>query len=303
MIYRSVRGVRRAASNGAPALLLGDALALVKGMPDESVDLVVTSPPYCIGMPYETSRNVEDFLQMHSSLLPECVRVLRPGGSLCWQVGYHTSRFGVEPLDFHVHSILKDLADMHLRNRIVWAFGHGTHATKRFSGRHETIMWYVKGRDYYFDLDPVRVPQKYPGKKHYKGPKKGEYSGNPLGKNPGDVWEIPNVKSKHVEKTAHPCQFPVGLVRRLIRCLTPAGALVLDPFVGSGSAGVAAVLDGRRFVGADIDADYLAIAAGRMSLAEKGEAKHRPLDQPIHTPEPSDPIGIPDHFKLNFELA
>ena len=303
MIYRSIRGLDRAISKDLSALFLGDALKLVKALPDQSVDLIITSPPYCIGMPYETSRSIDDFLQMHWELLPECVRVLKSGGSLCWQVGYHATRFGVEPLDFHIHSIVRGLPDMFFRIRIVWAFGHGTHAPRRFSGRHETIMWYVKGREYQFDLDPVRVPQKYPGKKHYKGPKKGEYSGNPLGKNPGDVWEIPNVKSKHVEKTAHPCQFPVGLVRRLVRCLTVPGALVLDPFAGSGSSGVAALLDGRRFIGADIEESYLTIAAQRLTLAQKGEARHRPLDQPIHTPVPSDPIGIPEHFQLNFELA
>ena len=303
VIYRSVSGAQRAVARGASALFRGDAVELTQALPTGSVDLIVTSPPYCIGMPYETSRSVDDFIRLHELLLPECARVLRPGGSLCWQVGYHTTRLGIEPLDFHVHAIMRGIAEFQLRNRIVWAFGHGTHASRRFSGRHETIMWYSKGREYQFDLDPVRIPQKYPGKKHYKGPKKGEYSGNPLGKNPGDVWEIPNVKSKHVEKTTHPCQFPVGLVQRLVRCLTVPDALVFDPFAGSGSSGVAAVLEGRRFLGADVDSDYVDIAAGRIALAAKGQARFRPFDQPIHTPERGDPIQIPDHFKLSFELA
>src|ERR1041384_3300304 len=92
------------------------------------------------------------------------------------------------------------------------------------------FLRYSKGRRYRFDLNAVRVPQKYPGKKHYKGPKKGKLSGNPKGKNPSDVWEIPNVKSRHVEKTKHPCQFPVALVQRLVRALTLPGSLVVDPF-------------------------------------------------------------------------
>ena len=80
---------------------------------------------------------------------------------------------------------------MSMRNRIVWHFGHGLHASRRFSGRYEVIMWFTKSDDYTFNLDAVRVPQKYPQKKHFKGPRRGELSGNPLGKNPGDVWEIP----------------------------------------------------------------------------------------------------------------
>jgi adenine-specific DNA-methyltransferase len=86
-----------------------------------------------------------------------------------------------------------------LRNRIVWTFGHGLHCQKRFSGRHETILWFTKSDDYKFKLDPVRVPSKYPFKKYFKGPNKGRISSNPLGKNPADVWDIPNVKANRAE--------------------------------------------------------------------------------------------------------
>src|SRR6185437_8997101 len=102
-----------------------------------------------------------------------------------------------------------------------------------------------------FNLDAIRVPAKYPGKKHFKGPNAGKYSGNPLGKNPEDVWNadqyskhgndfwsIPNVKSNHVEKTDHPCQFPVGLIERLVLGLTNPGESVLDPYVGVGSSAI-----------------------------------------------------------------
>src|SRR5207247_751209 len=115
------------------------------------------------------------------------------------------------------------------------------------------------------NLDAVRVPQKYPGKRHYRGDKKGKYSGNPLGKNPSDVWDIPNVKAAHVEKTAHPCQFPVALPGRLIRALTNEGQLVLDPFVGSGSTAVAALMEQRNFIGCDISRHYLGIAKRRLN--------------------------------------
>ena len=69
-----------------------------------------------------------------------------------------------------------------LRNRIIWTFGHGLNSTQRFSGRHEMILWFTKGEQYCFNLDCIRVPQKYPGKRYYKGEHKGELSGNPYGK-------------------------------------------------------------------------------------------------------------------------
>lgn len=302
LIARSTRTAKKRILNGRSSLYLGDALEMLKALPDESVDLILTSPPYCIGMPYENTRNIGDFESMHARLLPECHRVLKRGGNLCWQVGYHVAKNGLEPLDFHVHSIVRKLPEMRFRNRIIWTFGHGTHAKKRFSGRHETVMWYSKGSDYIFDLDEVRVPQKYPGKKHYKGPKKGQYSGNPLGKNPGDVWDIPNVKANHIEKTDHPCQFPISLARRLIRPLCPSAGIVLDPFVGSGSTAIAAVLDGRSFLGVDINAAYLELAAERIALAYDGDLKYRPLDLAIHSPTKSDPVQVPAHFKLGERL-
>jgi adenine-specific DNA-methyltransferase len=106
-------------------------------------------------------------------------------------------------------------------------------------------------------LDPIRIPQKYPNKKYFKGDKRGRLSGNPLGKNPSDVWEIPNVKSNHVEKTEHPCQFPVALVERLVLSMTKEGDLVFDPFIGVGTTVVAALLHNRKSAGADIEKNTL----------------------------------------------
>lgn len=130
---------------------------------------------------------------------------------------------------------------LQMRNRIIWHFGHGLHSKKRFSGRYEVVLWYTKSNEYTFNLDDVRVPSKYPGKRHFKGPKAGQLSGHPLGKNPDDVWNIPNVKSNHVEKTSHPCQFPVGLIERLTLALTNKSELIFDPFAGVASAGVVLV--------------------------------------------------------------
>lgn len=298
LFKRSPLAALKSMETGAEwSVMLGDCLNLLRALPNSSVSLVVTSPPYCMGKEYETSTSVEDFVCAHEALLPEIVRVTKPGGSICWQTGYHVRKNEVFPLDFAVFEIMSRISDVKLRNRIIWTYSHGLHATTRFSGRHETVLWFSKGATNVFDLDSIRIPQKYPGKKHYKGPKKGQFSGNPRGKNPGDVWDIPNVKGNHVEKTLHPCQFPVALAQRLIRALTMPGDVVLDPFLGSGSTGVAAMLEKRRFLGTEIDPSYINIATGRLADACNGRALVRPLDKPIFKPGPGLAVAnSPIHF-------
>lgn len=283
------------------SLFNGDCLQLLKKLPDKSVDLVVTSPPYCMGMEYEKAKTVKDFVRAHKEVLPEIIRVTKSGGSICWQVGYHITNKTAYPLDYAVFSLLENNKKVSLRNRIVWSFAHGLHNSSRFSGRHEIVLWYTKGGKYFFNLDAVRVPQKYPGKRHYKGPSKGEFSGNPLGKNPGDVWEIPNVKGNHIEKTEHPCQYPVALVQRLIRALCPPKGIVLDPYMGSASTGVAAAIESRRFIGAELDGKYFREASTRVATALAGKIAYRPLERPIFQPDPRSEVArVPAHF---FKIA
>lgn len=268
-----------------------DALHFLSELADSSVDLIVSSPPYFMGKEYDTSCSIDDFLTIHEHLLQQLVRVVKMGGSICWQVGHHVHNGVLVPLDALVYGVFSKSDQLKLRNRIVWTFGHGAHCRQRFSGRHETILWFTKGAHYHFNLDAVRVPQKYPGKKHYKGLKRGEPSGNPLGKNPGDVWEIPNVKASHVEKTEHPCQFPVALAQRLIKALCPPNGLVIDPYVGSGSTGIAALLEGSRFLGSDLEAKYVKIARQRFKDLRAGTLKLRPLDLPILIPGEKDSVA------------
>lgn len=259
-------------------------LDYVHGLADESMDLVVTSPPYNIGKAYERRSPLEQYVADQAAIIAECVRVLSPTGSICWQVGNHIAKDGeVVPLDMLLYPLFKNHG-LKLRNRIVWHFEHGLHCTKRFSGRHETILWFTKGDDYVFDLDPVRVPSKYPGKKYFKGPKAGQLSCNPLGKNPGDVWVIPNVKANHVEKTDHPCQFPVELVERLVLSMTKEGGSVLDPYLGVGSSVIAALKHGRKGFGCDIDAGYVATAWDRVRALRAGTLQTRPMNKPVYDP-------------------
>lgn len=282
----AVGPLRRAShfSSDADAVLYeGRCEDLLASMPAGSSQLIVTSPPYNMGKSYERRTSLDLYVETQRNVITAAVRVLADGGSICWQVGNHVDHGEVFPLDTILYPIFKGLG-LRLRNRIVWHFEHGLHASHRFSGRYETILWFTKGDSYYFDLDPVRIPQKYPNKKAFKGPKIGQLTSNPLGKNPGDLWIIPNVKHNHVEKTDHPCQFPIELVERLILSLTRPGDWVLDPYGGVGSSVVAAVLNGRRGAMAETVQKYLSIAADRLNMAEHGELRVRPRSRPIYQP-------------------
>lgn len=274
------------------AIWNGDVEALLAQLPKEPIfDLIVSSPPYNIGKSYESKEALEKYLEWQERILDQLIPRLKKTGSICWQVGNFVDNGQITPLDIEFAPIFKK-HKLQLRNRIIWHFGHGLHTKRRFSGRYETVMWYTKTDDYIFNLDAVRVPAKYPGKKHFKGPNTGKPSGNPLGKNPEDVWNIPNVKSNHVEKTDHPCQFPVGLIERLVLATTNVGALVFDPFAGVASSGVAAAIHGRRFLGCELSSDYANTGLRRLQDALNGTVKYRPHDKPIY-----------DHTQSNLSKA
>ena len=268
----------------------GDCLDLLASMPDGSMRLIVTSPPYNIGKEYEDREPLGAYLEWQEIVIKECYRVLADDGSLCWQVGNFVENGEIVPLDLVLYPIFQRLG-MQMRNRIIWHFGHGLHARKRFSGRYEVILWLTKTDDYIFNLDPVRVPQKYPDKRYFKGPKRGELSGNPLGKNPSDVWSIPNVKANHVEKTGHPCQFPVELVERLVLSMTNENDTVFDPFAGVGSSAIAALMHGRKAVMAEIVPEYVSIMNDRIAQAIEGTLRVRPMDRAVYDPNaPSESV-------------
>lgn len=273
-------------------LFEGDCRDLLRDIPSGFVGLVVTSPPYNLGKPYEQRLHLSEYLAQQTEVIEQCVRVLHPRGSLCWQVGNYVHNGEITPLDIALYPVFQSLG-LRLRNRIVWHFGHGLHTVKRFSGRYEVVLWFTKTDDYVFNLDAVRVPQQYPAKKHFKGPRRGEYSGHPLGKNPGDLWIIPNVKANHVEKTIHPCQFPVELVERLVLALTNEGDWVLDPFMGVGTTAVASLVHGRRAMGAEVVSEYVRIARDRIRLGEEGGLRIRPMERAVYDPERPGPSMPP----------
>jgi len=272
-LNRDLSAVMKAQSN----------LKFMRGLEDESMDLIVTSPPYNIGKSYEKKSTLDQYVKDQAQVISECVRLLSPTGSLCWQVGNHVDKGEIFPLDMVLYHLFKDHG-LKLRNRIIWHFEHGLHCQNRLSGRYETILWFTKGDDYTFNLDPIRVPSKYPNKKYYKGPKAGKLSGNPLGKNPGDMWVFPNVKNNHVEKTIHPCQFPVELVERLVLSLTSEGDSVFDPYMGVGSTIVGALMHDREGYGCDISKEYVDLAWERVHALRAGTLQTRPMNKPVYDP-------------------
>ena len=293
----------------------GDVTDLLNQIPDNSIKLIVTSPPYNLGKEYETRKALHVYLDEQKEIIRQLIRVLSDDGSVCWQVGNYVKDGEVFPLDFFYYDIFKDLG-LKLRNRIVWHFGHGLHSKKRFSGRYETVLWFTKSDNYTFNLDDVRVPSKYPGKRHYKGDKKGKLSGNPKGKNPSDYWDdiktliseelsqgiidIPNVKSNHPEKTVHPCQYPIELIERFVLAFTNPGDWVLDPFAGVGSALLAALKQDRKPIGAEKEQSYYEITLERIDQLYSGELRYRPLGKPIYKPTGRDKVSrVPKEWKEN----
>ncbi|MCW5711583.1 MAG: site-specific DNA-methyltransferase [Shinella sp.] len=249
---------------GACELHHGDVAGVLPTLPAGSVDLIVTSPPYDIGKPYETRTPLTHYVAFLEQMIGECHRLLGPRGAMSWQVGNHVHKGEVIPIDSLIIPLFRDLG-MKARNRVVWTFGHGLHCSKHLSGRHETIVWATKSDDYTFDLDAIRVPKKYPGKRYYKGPKKGDLSGNPKGRNPGDVWDISNVKHNHLEKLDHPSQFPEELIDRLVLSLTAPDDVVLDPFAGSGTIGALCNRLGRKSILVEREESYVWMTAQRLA--------------------------------------
>jgi adenine-specific DNA-methyltransferase len=248
-------------------LICDDALDVLRDMPAESVDLTVTSPPYNIGKQYEQPLPIGEYLEWCARWMAELYRVTKPAGAFWLNLGYVEvpSKGRAVPLPY----LLWDRSPFYLHQEIVWHYGAGVAARRAFSPRNEKWLWYLKDPEQYtFNLDAVRDPNvKYPSQK-----KNGKLKCNPLGKNPGDVWIVPKVTSgagrASKERTPHPAQFPIAVITRIIRATSREGDLVLDPFVGSGSTLVAAILTKRRCVGIEIRPDYCAIAERRIRSAQ-----------------------------------
>lgn len=249
-------------------VLCTDVLEGLSGLSANSVDLTITSPPYNIGKEYEVRKPLGDYIDWCEKWMMEIFRVTKPSGSFWLNIGYCEvpAKGRAVPLAY----LLWDKSPFYLHQEIVWQYGAGVSARRAFSPRNEKWLWFVKDpNSFTFNLDVVRDPNvKYPLQK-----KNGKLKCNPLGKNPGDVWSIPKVTSgagrASKERTAHPAQFPLAVVRRIVMACSSAGELVLDPFLGSGTTLVAALLCKRRGTGIEIRQDYCEMARKRIIDASR----------------------------------
>lgn len=282
---------------------------------NESVQLVLTSPPYNLRKIYERDKamSLDEYVDWLRPIVRKICDKVAQNGSVCWQVGNFVRDGEVFPLDYFFYSMFMEKG-FKLRNRVIWKFNFGLHAAKRLSGRYETLLWFTKSDDYLFNLDPIRVPQLYPGKRHSakKGEAKaGQPSGNPLGKNPSDfwtfsaddcfgdssVWEIPNVKANHPEQTIHPCQFPHELAERCVLAFSSAGDVVLDPFIGAGTTAVTAIKADRSVIGIDRSAEYIRLTHQRVKALRCGNLELRQSGKDVRKPSGGEKVSrMPDEW-------
>ncbi|OBQ35084.1 MAG: modification methylase [Anabaena sp. CRKS33] len=240
-----------------------DCLEAMAILPDQSINLTVTSPPYNIGKEYENLLPLDDYINWCEKWITEVYRLTLYDGAFWLNLGYLSikNRAKAIPISY----LLWDKIPFYLIQEIVWNYGAGVAGSKFFSPRNEKFLWYVKNPEAYtFNLDDIRDPNvKYPNQK-----KNGKIKVNPLGKNPTDVWEFPKVTSgqnrSSKERTPHPAQFPSAVIQRIITASSHENEIVLDPFLGSGTTAMVALDLNRLVIGFEIRQDYCDIAANRI---------------------------------------
>ncbi|MGG0655543.1 DNA-methyltransferase [Rummeliibacillus pycnus] len=239
-------------------------------IPDNSVDLIVTSPPYNIninygnkteqgkvvaskGKKYSDNLEEEEYQRLLQTVFSECRRVLKPNGSIWINIKNRTKNGIVEPpfwLQNHFN-------DMYLKNILIWNFDWGGSTSKRFAPRYEYVFWYTASNtEYTFNLEDVKIPALNYRPDRYK---------NQL-KNPSDVWRIPMVSGNFLERTDHPAQYPEKLIERIILSGSNKGDIILDPFMGSGTTAVVAKKLKRHYIGYELEPDYIEITDKRLDV-------------------------------------
>lgn len=233
-----------------------DVLAFLDGLPDESVALHLTSPPYGIGKPYGDAVLIDRqrfhyYLGWLLQVVSEFSRTLTQGGTIFLQVGTTLTDEGTRyPIDCILFEHMRAMG-LTFQDRVVWEVPHGLTPKRRLAERYEVALVFSKGPST-FNATPVRMPQKEPDKRAFKGPNKGRLSGHPFGAHPTNVWRLRNVGANNHERTGHPAQFPEELARRAIMLYTMPGDLVCDAFMGSGTTAAAAKRAHRSFTGCDL---------------------------------------------------
>jgi len=231
-----------------PEIVYGDALAKLAELNENSVDLIIADPPYNLGKNYgnnQDARSFEEYLDFSRQWLKEARRILKPTGSLYVFMGFRFISY--------LYMILEQELKMNFNNWITWHYTQGIGRTKGFSPRHDDILWFSKSEHYKFNLDAIRVPQKYYRERN-----------NMRGANPGDVWEFSHVHYCNENRQNHPTQKPEGLIERMVLASSDEKDFVLDPFAGSGTTLRVCQQLNRYSLGFEINPDYVEMIRKRL---------------------------------------
>ncbi|MCG8352907.1 MAG: site-specific DNA-methyltransferase [Chloroflexales bacterium] len=258
-------------------LICGDAILEMSRLPDACVDLLIADPPYNLGKDYGNNRDLRawhEYEQFTHDWLTQAVRLLKPSGSLYVFMGV---RFIAR-----LFLMLEEEFQLCFNGWITWHYTQGMGRKSGFSPRHEDILYFTRTSQYTFNLDPVRVPQKYYRERN-----------NMAGANPGDVWQFSHVHYCSAEREKHPTQKPEALLERMIKACSNPGDLVLDPFVGSGTSCRVAHVLGRRWIGIDCNPEYIAMSRRRIEAPFTSFDSHDPRMQrtPRDLPAASSPAA------------
>jgi len=245
-----------------------DCIECMALMPEQSINLVITSPPYNIGKEYEDVMHIDEYVEWSKKWMENIPRILSLDGAFWLNLGYvkYKKQAKALPLTY----LLWDKVKMYLIQEVVWNYGAGVAGKKFLSPRNEKWIWYVMNPDSYtFNLDAIRDPDvKYPNQK-----KNGKLRCNTLGKNPSDVWQIAKVTSgtdrSSPERTDHPAQFPTDLIDRIVLGFSNENEIILDPFMGSGSTAISCIKNNRKVVGFEIKKDYCELEVQRILAYRK----------------------------------
>ncbi|HUJ71670.1 MAG TPA: site-specific DNA-methyltransferase [Verrucomicrobiae bacterium] len=235
-------------------ILTGDALTKLKGMASETADLIIADPPYNLGKDYGNNHDVrgfDEYLRFSESWIREAHRVLSSRGTIYVFMGFRFISY--------LYNILDQKLGMFFNSWITWHYTQGMGKTKGFSPRHDDILMFTKSREFSFNLNEVRVPQKYYRERN-----------NMTGANPGDVWTFSHVHYSNPERENHPTQKPEALIARMVLASSNEGDLVIDPFFGSGTTLRVCQVLNRRCVGIELNPKYVQLAQQRLQRVFEG---------------------------------
>jgi len=235
-------------------IILGDAIEHLSLIPSESIDLIIADPPYNLGKDYgnnHDNQQFDEYMDFSRHWLQEAVRILKPTGTIYVFMGFRFISY--------LYNTMEREMKLLFNSWIVWHYTQGTGKTKGFSPRHDDILMFTKSEQFTFNLDEVRIPQKY-----YRS------RNNMRGANPGDVWEFSHVHYCHENRQSHPTQKPEGLIERMVLASSRVEDWILDPFMGSGTTARVCQQLGRNSIGIEINPEYVKMSQARLTLTFNG---------------------------------